>query len=622
MTNVFVLISKLMTNSNKKTTSANSKLKTNWNLGLLYKNDSDPQIQKDLDEVKSKSYKFINKWKDRKDYLTNSSALLESLVEYDNWNRKYSTDGYVGYYFGLKKYLDQSNPEIKARLNKITEFAIKIQNDIHFYEINLSKIPSNKQKDFLADNNLAKYHYFLKCLFDAGKHTLTQQEERILNLKDQTSSSNWVSMVAEFISTEERSVIDEDGNKTKKTLPELLELINSTKKPVRDESAKAINSILKKHEKVAEHEMNSILHDKKVNDELRNYTRPDEARLKSDDISTDTIDSLVESVSKNFDITHDFYQLKAKLFNQEKLEYHERNVPYGEFKKEYSFDENVEIIYEVFKDIDKEFNDIFDMYIKNGQVDVYPAKGKYGGAFSIKHLPDKPGYILLNHTGTLDNITTLAHEFGHAIHSELSSRNEVSFYTGHSLACAEVASTFLEDFVYSKISQNLSDQEKLILNMNKLNDDVSTIFRQIACYSFEKELHTEFRKKGYLKKEDIGEIFIKHMGNYMGDFVIRPKEANNWWVYWSHIRRYFYVYSYASGLLISKSLQSKVKSDKSYIKEVKKFLSAGETDSPENIFKSIGIDITKPDFWQQGISEIRALLDETTELARNLKLIK
>ena len=154
--------------------------------------------------------------------------------------------------------------------------------------------------------------------------------------------------------------------------------------------------------------------------------------------------------------------------------------------------------------------------------------------------------------------------------------------------------------------------------MMKLNDDVSTIFRQVACYKFEQALHQEFRDKGYLSKEDIGRLFQKHMAAYMGDSVLQSIGSENWWVYWSHIRMFFYVYSYASGLLISKSLQNSVKQDRVFIEKVKEFLSAGKSDSPKNIFQKLGVDITKKEFWDKGLDEVEALLQETTTLAKKL----
>jgi len=176
----------------------------------------------------------------------------------------------------------------------------------------------------------------------------------------------------------------------------------------------------------------------------------------------------------------------------------------------------------------------------------------------------------------------------------------------------------MEDFVLEELKKNANDELKLALSMMRLNDEVSTIFRQIALYNFELELHKNVREKGYLSKDEVGALFQKHMISYMGQHVEQSKGSENWWVYWSHIRNFFYVYSYAMGLLISKYLQSKVKEDPEFIKEVKKFLSAGLSESPKDIFAKLGIDITKKSFWEKGLSEIETLLIDTEKLAKRL----
>jgi oligoendopeptidase F len=154
-----------------------------------------------------------------------------------------------------------------------------------------------------------------------------------------------------------------------------------------------------------------------------------------------------------------------------------------------------------------------------------------------------------------------------------------------------------------------------------LGDAVSTIQRQIACYNFEKDLHQAFRKTGYLPKEEIGLIFQKNMKAYMGDAIEQSPGSENWWVYWGHIRSYFYVYTYASGLLIAKSLQKLIKEDIDFVKKVKNIFSIGLSDSPRGIFAKAGIDITQKQFWDKGLIEIDELLIETEKLAKKLKKI-
>jgi oligoendopeptidase F len=219
-----------------------------------------------------------------------------------------------------------------------------------------------------------------------------------------------------------------------------------------------------------------------------------------------------------------------------KLRYHDRNVEYGEVAKQYAFRQSVGLVHTVLKKLDTEFAAIFAGFINNGQIDAYPKKGKDSGAFCIHHLITQPTYILLNHTGKLHDVLTLAHELGHGINNELIKKKQHSLDFGSPTATAEVASTFMEDFVLDEIIGQADDELRLAIMMQKLNDDVSSIFRQVACYRFEQELHNEFRAKGYLSKEEIGTLFQKHMASYMGPAVEQSPGSENWWVYWNHIR--------------------------------------------------------------------------------------
>jgi len=589
-----------------------------WIFKDLFECDDDPKLGDEKQVLIEKSEEFVNKWKDRNDYLENPAVLTEALNDYEAWEKNYGTSGLQGYYLQLRLAQETNNSVLKAKFNKLKDVAIKIGNNMQFFTHRIARIPEQEQKRFLEFNGLKPYKHFLECAFKEAKHLLSEPEEKILNLKSSTSSSNWVKMTNEFISKEEREIIGEDGEKVVKSFSEILSLTSSKNKLTRDSAAQAANEIFVKNIEVGEAELNSVFEDKKVNDELRNYERPDSARHLSDDIDTKVVDALINAVSKRFDQSRKFYELKAKLFGVKKLEYHERNVPYGSTDKNFSLEEAVKLCYHVFKNLDKDFARIFKKFIENGQVDVYPRKGKTGGAFCACDGLTKPVYILLNYTGKLRDVTTIAHEFGHGINDELmkDSCNELTY--GVPLCIAEVSSTFMEDFVFQELLKEADDELKLSLLMEKLNDEMSTIHRQIACYQFEQNLHVEFREKGYLSHQEIGSLFQKHMSAYMGDYVEQSEGSENWWLYWGHIRRFFYNYSYASGLLISKAMQYELKKNPKFIGKVKDFLSAGSSDSPQNIFSNLGIDITNSDFWEEGLEEIEQLLAETEVLALKL----
>ena len=428
-------------------------------------------------------------------------------------------------------------------------------------------------------------------------------------------------MTSTFLSKEEKTVLNEDKKKVKLPFSQILTLMGNKDKQIRDEAAKAIHKITHDNADIAETEVNSILENKQINDELRKMERPDLARHIGDDIEAEVVDTLLEVVSSRFPIVHRYYELKAKLLGLPKLAYHERTVEYGEIDIKYTYEAALNLVSSALGKLDKQFSDIISEYNENGQFDVYPRKGKRSGAFCMHNLISQPTYVFLNYTERMRDVTTLAHELGHGINNELIKAKQNALNFGTPMSTAEVASTFMEDFVLQELMLKASDAERLAIMMMKLDDDVSTIFRQIACYQFEQELHTSFREKGYLSKDEIGKIFQKHMQAYMGDFVEQSKGAENWWVYWSHIRYFFYVYSYASGLLISKSMQASVKEDPAFIEKVKEFLAAGLSDSPKNIFANMGIDITDRKFWDKGLDEVEELLNQTEALAIKLQKV-
>lgn len=587
------------------------KYKTSWNFELLVKNFSDKTLEDEQKLIDKKVRTFVKNYSE-KDLLSDNALLLEALNSYEKLFVEHGLEGKSGLYLYLKLFLDQSDAQIKGKVNKIDEHSKMLFNELQFFTHRISKATDSQKDLILKDENLKKYHHFLFKLFKEGEYLLSESEEKIITLKSKTSSSNWVQMTQQLLSKEEATI---EGNK--KAFTEVVSLMDSKNKKTRDNAAQEFNRIMEKWVDVAEIELNSILENKKLDDDLRKIVRADFVRHLSDDVETEVIDVLLESVSSKFEISKRFYELKSKLLGVKKLKYHERNLEIASINKTYSFDESVDLVTKVFGNLDSEFLEIFQSFLKNGEIDVYPKKGKSSGAFCLSDMKSNPIFILLNHTDKLNDVLTLAHEVGHAIHFEMAKeQNSLNF--GASLATAEVASTFMEDFVLQEILKEADEEMKLNLLMVKLNDDVSTIFRQVACYKFEQDLHNRFRETGYLSKEEIGNLFTKNMKDYMGDFVNQDSGSENWWVYWSHIRYFFYVYSYASGLLISKSLQSSVQNDPKFVNKIKTYFKAGNSDSAKNIFAEMNIDITDRAFWLKGLGEVEELLAEAESLAKKL----
>lgn len=583
-------------------------MKTTWNLEQLYKNQNDPQIELDTEVAISKNKTFVKKWKANREYLKDPKILRAAIEEYEELEEKYGQAMKPFYYFILLNSLNQTDSNIKAKLNKLSDLYTHLSNDIQFFELNISKISEEKQKLFLTSPDLVKYKHFLEGLFLSGKYILSDSEEKVFNSMSKTSYSNWVDMLSELLDKQELSIKGEDGKTKQIHYNEISKYFESRDKKVRNFAAKEFNKINSKYAEIAEFEINSVLESKYISDTYRKVKRADLLRHIEDDIETEIVDTLVKTVTENFDISRNYYKYKAKSLGVKQLGYHDRHVPLGNATKGYQYSEAMDIVKKTFYSLDKEFGDIVERFQLNGQYDVYPQKGKSGGAFCINVSKSLPTYILLNHNMKVNDVLTIAHESGHGIHSELS-KSQSAVNSDYPTSLAETASTFFEDFTLQNILETVNEEERYTILGQKMHNDVSTIFAQVALYNFETELHREFRRKGYVDRDEISELFCKHMHAYLGDSVKIDEGMRNGWIYWSHIRRYFYVYSYASGLLISKSLQAMVRENPKEISLVKTFLSSGSIKSPREIFLDMGIDISKKDIWLKGINEVKYMLD-------------
>jgi oligoendopeptidase F len=594
-----------------------TKKQSQWNYAPLL-TDGTEDFSALRTKIQELTDEFVKRYREDKAYLTDPKALKEALDILEKRGRSYAGGGNETYYYGLREAIDQADPIIKGKEKQATDFAIKIANEVNFFEIELSKVPVEKQQEFITSPLLADYKHYLERLFAEAKYILTEQEERIMSLEWGTSYGDWVDMTERFLGKEERSILTSSGKRKKKTFTEILSMIDNEDKKIRDDAAVKFNDILAKNADSAEAELNAILQYKKISDEIRGFTFPQESRLLGDDMPFESVKQMSESVTSHFDIAARYYELKAKLFKLTKLSYHERSLEFGEERKTYTVDEAFSLVHEVLGKLHPRFGEIMDKFVREGSYDVFPSKGKTSGAFCAEGLISQPTYILLNFTGKIMDVFTIAHETGHGINFELMRETQNAFNIGTSLGTAEVASTFMEDFAMQRLLETADDTLRLTLQMQKLNEDISTIFRQIALYNFESELHPLFREKGFLTKEEIGKLFQKHMSSYMGEYVELSEGSQNWWIYWSHIRNFFYVYSYANGLLISKALQAGVKKDPKFADQVVEFLSTGRSLSPYDTFKKMGININEKSFWESGIQEISDLLDDTWKLAERL----
>ncbi len=579
-----------------------------WNLKLLYSSPNDPQIEKDVLALEKAYADFAKKYEDDRDYTKDAHKLLRSLKDWDELCRIADMWKPTRYFQKLND-IDGSNSVAQASLARIRSRLQISANKILFYKISLGKIASALQKTFLQNPDLKEYKRFLEVTFKGARYDLSEAEEKISNLKSLPSYSLWVQGQEKLLNSQMVTFKGKEMpiSKAVGMYPEL---------PVKDSRflLDAVNQKMKDISGFAEVEMNAIMIDKKIEDGLRGFGKPYESTFLAYQNEEKSILSLIDAVNKSSSISRRFFKLQAKLLKLKRLEYADSMAKIGRISKRFTLAEGVAMLKEALDEYDPRYARIFSDMVDNGQIDFFPRKGKRGGAY-CSSASDQSTFILTNYNDNADSLMTLAHEMGHAFHAYFS-RGQKPIYEHAPISTCEVASTFFENIMFEQIYSSLNDTEKVILLHDRIRDDITTIFVQIACFNYELALHTRVRKEGYLSANEIALEWNKSIAPFFGS-IFRLKELDGYrFVRWPHLRYYFYTYSYAFGQLISTAMYKRYRQDRNFLKSVEKFLSAGSSKSPKDIFQDIGINISKPDFWMEGLKEIE------DDIARLEKLTK
>ncbi len=580
------------------------KNQTTWSFKDMYTGIADPALERDMKRVERACSKFARTYSDNK-FLASDRALAAAIADYEKL--ELLPDPY--YYLMLEQALDSQNTKLQALGTLCMQRMTNAQNNLIFFRNAIGRLDESKKRRFLESKELAHYRYWLTDLFQASRYQLSDDVEMMARIKSQTAYSLWIDAGQK---QQGSATVKHKGQDM--PISEAAFLVSDLPRASRHSLHSKLTAEYKRLAEFSEAEINAVVLDRKAEDEFRGAKDPYERTLVGYENTPKELSALRDTVAKNRKISQDFLKLKKEILGYDTLEYCDRGVKIGEVNRAFDLVGSRQLVEDAFDAVDTEFGDVVRMMFADGRVDVYPRAGKSGGAFCAGG-GAIPTHVLLNHVDTFTSMQTMAHEFGHGVHAEFS-RRQTPIYQGHTISVAEVASTFFESVTLDYVWNDLTDKEKIVVLHDKIGRSVATIWRQIACFNFETELHNRIRKEGYMTKEAMAELMNVHMKWYLGSAIELAPDDGYFFVVWSHIRRYFYTYAYAYGELISQALFANYKKDPTYLSTVKNFLSAGESQSPRDIFKAAGIDTENPEFYQTGINAIKKDLNLLKKLTK------
>jgi oligoendopeptidase F len=591
------------------------KLKTGtWDLSDLVENPKDNEFSTYLSSIDEKVKQIENKRQLLKQDIS-IKRFLEFIKDSEDISEKLSI---VGGYAHLKYAEDTSSNEAGALLTKMNIYATKVSNKLLFFDLWFKKDLDENNANRLIEQAPKAYQEHLKHERSLSKFTLNESEEKIINILDNTGIEALLKIYDRMTNGFEFEYMEVKGKKKIKKIftnkEKLISLIRSSQPSERIAAYKSLWSTYKKNSGVlGEIYINRVLNWYNEYIILRNFPSPISVRNLYNNIDDKTIETLLKVCRSNAIIFQKYFKEKSKMLKIKKLERYHLYAPLKSQKQQkIDFDKAMKMVLSAYEDFDPKFKHIVEGLIKKKHIDSELRDGKQGGAFCSTITPKIDPFVLINFDGTLRDISTMAHEFGHAIHSVLASDKPISVQHAP-LPLAETASVFGEMLLNDMIFNRVTDNEKKILLAEQIDDFYATIMRQTYFTIFEVSAHDNISKNNATTIDELNNLYLSILKEQFGDSVKVTDDFKHEWLYIPHIYHSpFYCYAYSFGNLLVMSLYQQYKNEgKEFIPKYNRILSAGGTKKPEDLLMEEGIDITKESFWQKGFDLVN---DKITKL--------
>lgn len=605
MTRTFFKIMRNGDNMIKEKLRSEIKEEDKWDLTGLYKTED--EWNEDYDELQG----LISKFDDFKGKLNNSKDILKYFEFNNEVNLKLEN---VCVYTYLKFDEDTTNThfqELKGRAdNLLSEFSLVSS----FVMPELCKLSKDDIEKFMAEEEgLRKYKYDFDCILRIKNHVLSDKEESLLsNLEKPMSVSEEVSSYLRDADMKFSPIKDEDGNEVELTNTNYERFITSKDRNVRKS---AFLTLYKSYEELI-HTFASAYQGKvslaNRMAKIRGYKGAREAALDSNFVDNKIYDNLVATVNKHLDIMDDYYAMKREVMGLPEIHIYDiysRLVP--SYDKKYTFEEAKNIVLEALSVLGDDYVNNLKKAFDERWIDIYPNKGKTGGAYERGCYKTHP-YVLLNFNGKFNDVSTIAHELGHAMHSYYSDKNNDYAHHQYEIFVAEVASQVNEILLAKYLLNKSTDRnEKLYILDNLMETFKGSIIRQTMFAEFEDLMHKEEAKGTVLTSDFLSDNYYKLYQKYSGKNMISDKEIRYEWARIPHFYYDFYVYQYSTGLASACFIANNILNKKEgFLEKYLKFLSLGGSMDPVDELREAGVDISKPEVIEEALNMFKETIEE------------
>ncbi len=585
-----------------------------WDLSVFYKTLDDPAIDQDMERVVGMANEFAAKYRGRVAQL-DAEEMVDALVEMEAIS---DLGGRIASFASLNFSTDTTNPQVGRLLQRVREQGAKLSQTLMFFDLEWKAVDDTVAAQLLANPTLGKYQHPLEADRRYKPYTLSEIEEQIIVEKDVTGAGAWVRFFTQLTSAMR---FDWEGEKVNQS--KILDKLHSEDRETRRKGAEAVTAGLREKQMELTYIFNTLVLDKANEDQRRGYPTWISARNLSNKAPDSVVNALIQAVTSNYAIVARHYQLKRALLGLDELRDYDRYAPLKIDAPEaaYSWSEARQIVHNAYTAFSPRLGEIVNRFFDENWIHAPVLPNKRGGAFASPTVASAHPFVFVNYLGKDRDIMTLAHELGHGLHMYLSAEAQglTGLYTP--LTTAEMASVFGEMLTFEDLMRREPNPAvRLKALSHRIEDSFATVFRQVTMNRFEDGLHTARRTEGELPTERINEIWLTTQRNMFGDSVTLTENYAWWWSYIGHfIHTPGYVYAYAFGELLVLALFNVYrKRGADFVPQYLEVLAAGDSDYPDRILAKVGVDLTDPNFWNEGLAFLGSMVEEEERLAREV----
>jgi oligoendopeptidase F len=514
----------------------------------------------------------------------------------------------VGAYAYL--WFSENTKDLAARSfkTKVEERLTALQNRLVFFDLWWQSIDQDNARRLMTGAGTLRY--YLETIRRFQPHTLSEPEEKIVNIKNITGRSA-IHSLYDIVTNAFTFTLTVNGKRKTMTREELTSYLRHAQGRLREAAYRELYHVYADQHDLLGEIYKTLANDWKAeNLQLRQFASPIATRNLGNDIPDTAVTSLLKVCQKNAGIFQHYFRIKARLCKIKPMSRYHIYAPHRTAQKSYRYQDAARMVLDAYRGFSPQLADLAERVVQERHIDARTRPGKIGGAYCYSVIPNMTPYVLLNFTGEARDIATMAHELGHAVHGMLAAKH--SIFTFHStLPLAETASVFGERILSDALmNQERNKQVRQGLLLNQLDDIYATVLRQAYFVQFENKAHEMVAQGATVK--DLAKTYLADVRQQFGKDIKVPEEFQWEWLTIPHIfASPFYCYAYSFGnLLVLALYRMYQKEGATFVPKYLDLLSTGGSEAPQAILAKVGVDMASEDFWQSGFDTIREMVDQ------------